>query len=99
MYNKKIKNLCYKNHKSTRVFNSKFGLVLCKLELRLNVLISRAQFAKSLKKADNIISRGKIWVNNFTRHKNYLVRVDDFLWFDGFRIRERVNKDKFKKRR
>jgi ribosomal protein S4 len=98
MYGKKIKNLAYVNHKSKLTFNSKFGGVLCKLELRLNVLIIRMGFVNKLQQADFIISAGKCMINNITKHKRYSLSVGDLTSFKVASLKIRDLK-RFKKLR
>jgi ribosomal protein S4 len=81
MYGKKIKNLAYTKHKSKVIFNSKFGGVLCELELRLNVLMLRMGFVKKLQQADFIISAGRFVVNNVIKHKRHSLSVGDLTSF------------------
>jgi ribosomal protein S4 len=81
MYGKKIKNQAYTNHKSKIIFSSKFGSVLCKLELRLNVLMVRMGFVNKLQQSDVLISKSKVIVNNNIKHKRYSVRIGDLISF------------------
>jgi ribosomal protein S4 len=81
MYGKKIKNLAYTNHKSKVTFNSKFGVILLKLELRLNVLMLRMGFVNKLQQADFIISVGECMVNNLIKHKRYSLLIGDLTAF------------------
>jgi len=81
IYGKKIKNWVYTNHKSKKIFNSKFGSILCKLELRLNVLLVRMGFVNKLRQADFFIFEGKVKVNFFVKHKRYSVCKNDLIFF------------------
>lgn len=81
IYGKKIKNLVYTNHKSKKIFNSKFGSILCKLELRLNILLIRIGFVTKLQQADFLISNYQITVNFFVKHKRYLLSKNDLIFF------------------
>jgi ribosomal protein S4 len=81
MYGKKIKNYAYMKNKSKAIFNSKFGSILCKLELRLNVLMVRVGFVNKLQKVNSFISSGKVSVNFIIKDKNYYVRVGDLISF------------------
>jgi ribosomal protein S4 len=98
MYGKKIKNLAYVNHNSKVTFNTKFGGVLCKLELRLNVLILRMGFVNKLQQADFIISTGKCVVNNVIKHKRYFLSAGDLTAFKITYLKTRDLK-RFKKLR
>nr|QFP99043.1 ribosomal protein S4 [Rhizaria sp.] len=84
MYGKKIKNNVYVNHKSKIIFNSKFGNILCKLELRLNILILRLCFVKKLLESNCIIKEKKIRVNGLIKHKNYLVSTGDLIVYSEY---------------
>lgn len=81
MYGKKIKNQAYTNHKSKVIFDSKFGSVLCKLELRLNILMVRMGFVNKLQQSDVLISNSKVIVNTSVKHKRYSVRTGDLISF------------------
>ena len=81
VYGKKIKNCVYVNHKSKKIFSSKFGSILCKLELRLNILVVRMGFIDKLRLADQFIREGKVKVNFFRRQRRYLVRINDLICF------------------
>jgi ribosomal protein S4 len=98
MYGKKIKNLAYTNHKSRVTFNSKFGFILSKLELRLNVLMLRMGFVNKLQQADFIISLGEFVVNNVIKHKRYSLLVGDLTSFNISSLKVRAFK-RFKKLR
>jgi ribosomal protein S4 len=80
-YGKKIKNLVYTKHKSKKIFNSKFGEVLCKLELRLNILVLRVGFVNTLRLADLSVYNGSLMINFKIKHKRYLVRINDLISF------------------
>ena len=79
MYGKKIKNEAYNNFKSKKIFNSKFALVLRKLELRLNILLLRTGFVDKLLKINFLIKKNEIKVNSVLKHKNYLVSIGDLI--------------------
>lgn len=79
IYGKKIKNWAYTNHKSKIIFNSKFGSILCKLELRLNILMLRMNFVNKLQQADSFISDGNIVVNGVCKHKRYSLQKSDVI--------------------
>lgn len=79
MYGKKIKNWAYTNHKSKIIFNSKFGSILCKLELRLNILMLRMSFVNKLQQADSLISDGNIVVNGVCKHQRYSLQKSDVI--------------------
>ena len=96
VYGKKIKNFVYSNHKSKKIFNSKFGSILCKLELRLNILIVRMGFIDKLRMADQFIQEGKVTVNFFIKHRRYLIRINDLICFTNFFLKSH-NFKRFKK--
>jgi ribosomal protein S4 len=79
MYGKKIKNYAFANHRSKKIFNSKFGSILCKLELRLNVLLVRIGFVDKLLKASSLILTGKIKINNIRKNKRYVISSNDLI--------------------
>jgi len=79
IYGKKIKNRAYRTSKSKVIFNSKFANILCKLELRLNILLLRTHFVNKILQADNLISRKKVVVNGVSKHKQYLVSEGDLV--------------------
>ena len=91
MYGKNIKNLAYNNFKSKIIFNSKFILTLCKLELRLNILLLRLCLVEKLLQSNFLIKKKKIKINCRDRHKNYLVLVGDTIEYKQIQ--------KFKKKR
>ena len=93
MYGKRIKNLAYKTSKSKVIFNSKFGSVLCKLELRLNVLMVRMGFVNKLQLVNRFISGGKVSVNFIIKDKKYSVRIGDLISF----IMPSLKKDNLKR--
>lgn len=84
IYGKKIKNLAYTNNKSKKIFNTKFGSILCKLELRLNVLVLRIGFVNKLQQANYLISNSKILINSIKKHKNYFVRIKNIISFSQY---------------
>jgi hypothetical protein len=81
IYGKKIKNLAYTNHKAKKIFNTKFCFVLCKLELRLNILILRMGFVNKLQEVNFYISKSQLIVNNVRKNKRYLVSIKDLITF------------------
>jgi hypothetical protein len=81
MYGVKIKNWAYTSNKSKVIFNSKFGSVLCKLELRLNILMTRMGFVNKLRQADSLIFGGKVSVNSVIKYKRYPTRAGDLISF------------------
>ena len=93
MYGKNIKKKTFNNYKSKSLFNSQFGLILCKLELRLNILLVRTYFATKLLQANFLIEIKKIKVNGLFKHKNYVVSVGDLIYFmeNNFLWRKTVN--------
>jgi len=99
IYGKNIKNRAYRTSKSKVIFNSKFANILCKLELRLNVLLLRTYFVNKILYADSLINNKKIIVNGLSRHKEYLLSEGDFVeYLTYFRYlkKERFNQNYFK---
>jgi ribosomal protein S4 len=84
MYGKNIKNSAYNNHKGKYIFNDNFGSALCKLELRLNVLILRLCFVQKLLQANSLIREQKIKINGISKHKNYEVCIGDLISYSNF---------------
>ena len=79
MYGKKIKNLIYTNHRTSKIFNAKFDSLLRKLELRLNILLIRINFAPKLLISNQNILNAAILVNGKKKHPNYQVRISDVI--------------------
>jgi len=79
MYGKKIKNLIYTNHRTSKIFNAKFDSLLRKLELRLNILLIRINFSPKLLISNQNILNSKILVNGKKKHPNYQVRIFDVI--------------------
>jgi ribosomal protein S4 len=79
MYGKKIKNLIYTNHRTSKIFNAKFDSLLRKLELRLNILLIRINFAPKLLISNQNILNATILVNGKKKHPNYQVRISDVI--------------------
>ena len=79
IYGKKIKNLVYSNHKVKTIFNSKFGKILSKLELRLNIIIIRLGFVNKLLEANELIKNKEVLVNGLVKNKYYIISVSDLL--------------------
>jgi len=93
MYGKNIKNFAYNNHKSRMLFNSRFGSILCKLELRLNILLIRTFFVSKILQANLMISKKKIVVNSVFKHKKYIVLTGDLIQhLDQFNLISKINK-------
>jgi hypothetical protein len=90
IYGKKIKNQAYSHHKSKFLFNSRFGGLLTRLELRLNIILLRLCFIDKLQKANEIIKCGNVRVNSICKHSRYLVSKNDLIIY---------NKRVFKKRK
>lgn len=80
------------------IFNSKFGSILCKLELRLNVLMLRMNFVNKLQQADSLISNGNIRVNGMCKHKRYSLRKNDLISLEFSTLKVGISK-RFKKLR
>jgi len=79
IYGKKIKNKAYTNHKSRIIFNSRLNTILCKLELRLNILLIRMRFVNKLLRANSIIFNQQIIVNSTFKHHKYIVCAGDLV--------------------
>ena len=101
MYGKNIKNEAYVNHKSRVIFNSKFGSILCKLELRLNVLVLRMFFVSKLQHANSLIAQKQIKVNGIVKQKKYLVSTGDLItYISSFRKSSKLRRlEKFRRPR
>lgn len=97
IYGKKIKNLVYSRSKSKKLFNKKFIDILCCLELRLNILLLRICFSDKLIKSNQLIKKGKIKVNGFVKHQNYIVLKNDFICYFNFSKTLRINKRKWRR--
>ena len=80
------------------IFNSKFGSILCKLELRLNVLMLRMNFVNKLQQADSLISNGSITVNGTPKHKRYSLRKNEVISLEFSTLKAGISK-RFKKLR
>lgn len=83
MYGKNIKKKFFNNYKTKLLFNSRFGSILCKLELRLNILLVRTYFVLKLLQANFLIKNKKIKVNELFKHKNYVVRIGDLVYYNN----------------
>lgn len=81
------------------LFNSRFGSILCKLELRLNILLIRTFFVPKLLQANLMIFKKKIIVNNFFKHEKYIVSIGDLIQhLDQFSLTSKINQRKKNKR-
>lgn len=81
IYGKNIKKKVYGNYKTKTLFNSKFGFILRKLEVRLNILLLRMYFVKKLLQANFLIKYRQIEVNGLFKHKHYLINVGDLITY------------------
>ena len=79
IYGKKIKNLIFSNHKTKKIFDTKFDGLLQKLELRLGILLVRMNFCKTLLISNVNILNAKIVVNGKKKHPNYQVQINDLI--------------------
>jgi len=78
IYGKKLKNTVFNNHKAKLAFNVKFLNLLSKLELRLNILLVRIRFARTVLQANNLINKN-ILINGLLKDKKYIVCVGDLI--------------------
>lgn len=84
LYGKKIRNIAYKGHSSKFIFNKRFSNILCKLELRLNVILFRVCFVTKIIEANKLIKNKKIFVNNVVKHREYLLIKGDIVCFSNY---------------
>lgn len=80
IYGCNFKRVFYKTHKRKVILNGKsFVKLLWTLELRLDIVIFRLLFARSLLKANKLISNSKILVGRKLRHKCYILKCGDIV--------------------
>jgi hypothetical protein len=79
MYGKKIKHIIYVNHCSKKIFNSKFNLLLIKLELRLSILLFRINFTTKLLNSNSL--KMAFFVNGKIKHANYQICLNDLIYY------------------
>ena len=96
---KKIKSRVYTNHKAKYLFNRRFGFILSRLELRLNVVIVRMGFLNKILNANEAIKNDIVKVNGLQKHKNYIINKNDLISVLTNKFSPKISKFKRKSKR